>query len=155
MGYNKNESAFYLKAKSYRGARGLMQIMPSTARIVTGDRSIRGINSYKLYDLDLNIETGQKLILKLLKSEKIKHSLIKLLTAWNAGPSRLDQWDSKINIYKDPLLYIESIPSKETRLFVKKVLTDMWIYRDKFNQNKSSLKELANNKWPKYLAMEH
>ena len=96
----RNESAFYLKAKSYRGARGLMQIMPSTARIITGDRTIRGINSWKLYDLDLNIGTGQDLLLRLLQSDNIKDSLIKLLTAWNAGPSRLNRWNKKISIYK-------------------------------------------------------
>ena len=151
----RNESAFYLKAKSYRGARGLMQIMPSTARIITGDRTIRGINSWKLYDLDLNIGTGQDLLLRLLQSDNIKDSLIKLLTAWNAGPSRLDRWNKKISIFNDPLLYIESIPSRETRLFVKKVLTDLWIYRDRFDQNKTSLKQLANNEWPKYLKMEN
>ena len=147
--------AFYLKAKSYRGARGLMQILPSTARNITGDRSLRGSNSWQLYDLDLNISTGQDLILKLIKSEKIKYSLVKLLTAWNAGPSRLDKWDRKISVYSDPLLYIESIPSTETRLFVKKVLSDLWVYRDRFEQNKASLKQLANNKWPEYLKMEN
>ena len=66
----RNESAFYLKAKSYRGARGLMQILPSTARNITGDRSLRGSNSWKLYDLDLNIGTGQDLILNLQKNMK-------------------------------------------------------------------------------------
>ena len=151
----RNESAFYLKAKSYRGARGLMQILPSTARNITGDRSLRGSNSWQLYDLDLNIATGQDLILKLIKSEKIQYSLVKLLTAWNAGPSRLDKWDRKISVYVDPLLYIESIPSTETRLFVKKVLSDLWVYRDRFEQNKASLKQLANNKWPEYLKMEN
>ena len=151
----KNESAFYLKAKSHRGARGVMQIMPSTARIITGDRSLRGINSWKLYDLDLNIRTGQDLIIKLLKSENVGNSLVKLLTAWNAGSSNLKKWHKKISIFSDPLLYIESIPSSETRLFVKKVLSDLWIYRDRFEQNKVSLWELANNRWPKYLRMEN
>ena len=42
-----------------------------------------------------------------------------------------------------------------TRLFVKKVLSDLWIYRDRFEQNKVSLWELANNRWPKYLRMEN
>ena len=78
-----------------------------------------------------------------------------MLTAWNAGSSNLKKWHKKISIFNDPLLYIESIPSSETRLFVKKVLSDLWIYRDRFEQNKVSLWELANNRWPKYLRMEN
>ena len=48
----RKESSFYLKAKSPRSARGLLQLMPSTARTVTKDRSIRGSNLWKLYDLE-------------------------------------------------------------------------------------------------------
>ena len=70
--------------------------------------------------------------------------------AWNAVPSRYKEWNEKIKVYSDPLLYIESIPSYETRWFVKKVLKNMWIYRDKFNQPKLSRKDLVNNAWPKY-----
>ena len=130
----RKESSFYLKAKSNRGARGLMQLMPSTARMVMKDRTIRGVNKWKLYDLQYNILTGQKLLLRMLNVENLSDSLIAILIAWNAGPSRFEQWNKKIGEYKDPLLYIESIPSYETRWFVKKVLKNLWIYRDKLGQ---------------------
>jgi len=146
----RKESSFYLKAKSSRSARGLLQLMPSTARTVTKDRSIRGSNLWKLYDLEYNILIGQNLLLRLMDKENISDSLIPLLMAWNAGPSRYKEWNEKIKAYSDPLLYIESIPSYETRWFVKKVLKNMWIYRDKFKQPKLSRKDLMNNTWPKY-----
>ena len=45
---------------------------------------------------------------------------------------------------------LQDIPSYETRWFVKKVLKNMWIYRDKLQQPKFSRKALVNNSWPKY-----
>ena len=146
----RKESSFYLKAKSNRGARGLMQLMPSTARMVMKDRTIRGANRWKLYDLQYNILTGQKLLERLLATENISDSLIAILISWNAGPSRYEQWNKKIGQYKDPLLYIESIPSYETRWFVKEVLKNLWIYRDYLGQEKFSRNQIVQDDWPKY-----
>jgi soluble lytic murein transglycosylase-like protein len=146
----RKESSFYLKAKSPRGARGLMQIMPSTARVVTGNRSIRGSNLWKLNNLDYNISIGQDLLLRLMNKEGISDSLIPMLISWNAGPTKYKKWNKKIKMHSDPLLYIESIPSYETRWFVKEVLKNMWVYRDKFKQDKPSRRALSNNFWPKY-----
>mgnify|MGYP001187110333 FL=1 len=146
----RKESSFYLKAKSPRGARGLMQIMPSTARVVTGNRSIRGSNLWKLNDLDYNVSIGQDLLLRLMNKEGISDSLIPMLISWNAGPTKYKKWNKKIKMHSDPLLYIESIPSYETRWFVKEVLKNMWVYRDKFKQDKPSRRALSNNFWPKY-----
>ncbi len=47
-------------------------------------------------------------------------------------------------------MFIESLPSHETRWFVKYVITDMWIYRDRFKQNKPTRSMLAINEWPEY-----
>ena len=146
----RKESSFYLKAKSPRGARGLMQIMPSTARVVTGNRSIRGSNLWKLNDLDYNVSIGQDLLLRLMNKEDISDSFIPMLISWNAGPAKYKKWNKKIKMHSDPLLYIESIPSYETRWFVKEVLKNMWVYRDKFKQDKPSRRALSNNSWPKY-----
>ena len=48
----------------------------------------------------------------------------------------------------EPIVFIESIPIKETRWFVKYILTDLWIYRDKLQQAKPSRALLAKGKWP-------
>jgi soluble lytic murein transglycosylase-like protein len=85
-----------------------------------------------------------------MNKEGISDSLIPVLISWNAGPTKYKKWNKKIKMHSDPLLYIESIPSYETRWFVKEVLKNMWVYRDKFKQDKPSRRELSNNSWPKY-----
>ena len=76
------------------------------------------------------------------------------LIAYNAGTTRLKKW--KQNIYNvEPIVFIESIPIKETRWFVKYILTDLWIYRDKLQQAKPSRALLAEGKWPKYKNLDY
>jgi hypothetical protein len=52
----------------------------------------------------------------------------------------------------DPLLFIESVPAPETRNFVERVLTNYWVYRQRFNQPVNSLDSVASGKWPVYVA---
>ena len=52
----------------------------------------------------------------------------------------------------DPLLFIESIPSKETRIFIERVLANYWIYRSRFGNDNRSLELVAEGKWPGYQA---
>ena len=54
----------------------------------------------------------------------------------------------------DPLLFLESIPLRETRIYVKKVLTNLWTYRDRLGQPRPSLEALARNEWPLYRALD-
>ena len=58
----RRESAFNLKAKSSKGARGLMQLMPRTASKIKKDHRLRYGNKHQLYSLNLNLELGQKLL---------------------------------------------------------------------------------------------
>jgi len=150
----RKESAFYLRAKSKRGARGLMQLMPRTARIVSGDRSLRGAGLHKLYLPKINLSIGQNFIHILMKEKHVSSSLIHLLASYNAGPSRVESW-KKYGLYEDPLLFIESIPITETQFFIKSVLSDIWTYRDRFSQEKISRKELAIGKWPNYTGLDN
>ena len=62
----------------------------------------------------------------------------------------LQKWLEKINHLNDALFFMESIPSRETRWFIEKVLTKYWIYQDKNKKELSSLKMLANGKDPLY-----
>ena len=143
----RKESAFNLKAKSLKGARGLMQLMPRTASKIKKDHRLRYGNKHQLYSLDLNLELGQKLLQELVKNPNTKNQVLSTLIAYNAGITRVTKWKKTIN-EQDPLAFIESIPIKETRMFVKAILTDFWIYRDKLGQNKPTRKMLANDKWP-------
>ena len=143
----RKESAFNLKAKSSKGARGLMQLMPRTASKIKKDHRLRYGNTHQLYSLDLNLELGQKLLKELVEDPNTKNQVLSTLIAYNAGITRVKKWNKTID-ETDPLAFIESIPIKETRMFVKEILTDFWIYRDKLGQNKPSRAMLANDKWP-------
>jgi len=86
----------------------------------------------------------------LLKLENVSNNLIYLAAAYNGGPGNLKKWKENTNFLNDPLLFMESIPSRETRWFIEKVLTKYWIYQDKNKKELSSLKMLANGKDPLY-----
>jgi hypothetical protein len=73
-----------------------------------------------------------------------------MLVAWNGGPGNLSRWSRDVAYNDDPLLFIESIPSKETRIFVERVLANYWIYKARFNNPTPSLDFVAQGKWPGY-----
>ena len=54
----------------------------------------------------------------------------------------------------DPLLFIESLPSGETRMFIERVLTNLWIYRARLGQATPSLDALAAGDWPTYMPLD-
>lgn len=144
----RQESGFNPKAKSYAGAKGLMQLMPGTASFVARDRRLRW--SKKLYEPEVNIQLGQDYIHLLMNEDNIQNDLFHLTAAWNGGPGNLNKWKRKIKHQNDPLLFIESIPSKETRAFIEHVLTNFWIYRDQLGQRSPTLDHIASGTWPAY-----
>ena len=70
--------------------------------------------------------------------------------AYNGGPGNLKKWKEETNYLDDPLFFMESIPSRETRWFIEKILTKYWIYQNKNKKNMTTLKMLANGKDPLY-----
>jgi hypothetical protein len=54
----------------------------------------------------------------------------------------------------DPLLFIESLPSRETRFFAERLLANLWIYRARLGQESPSLQELASGAWPTYVSLD-
>ncbi|MEQ8228497.1 MAG: transglycosylase SLT domain-containing protein [Rhodospirillales bacterium] len=151
----RQESKFNPKAKSWAGARGLMQLMPRTASFVARDSSLHRHHRRKLYDPDLNLKLGQKYIDMLLVEPHIQGDLLLLAAAWNGGPGNLNKWRRRTEYTDDPLLFIETIPAFETRHFVERVLANLWIYRDRLGQDKPSLDALAAGQWPVYKALGH
>lgn len=153
----RQESAFNPKAKSWAGARGLMQLMPRTAGFVARDRRFHRAASTlrKLFEPEINLKLGQKYIEMLLQNKKINGDLFLLTTAWNGGPGNLNKWRRKTNHMDDPLFFIESIPSRETRIFIERVLTNLWIYRDRLGQPTPSLDAIAAGDWPVYKALDN
>jgi soluble lytic murein transglycosylase-like protein len=151
----RQESRFNPKAKSWAGARGLMQLMPRTASFVAQDRRFHRQDGTRrtLFQPEVNLELGQKYIEILLADENIKGNLFFMATAWNGGPGNLIKWRRKTEYMDDALFFIESIPSLETRIFIEKVLSNLWIYRDQLGQPSPSLAAIAAGQWPLYVPL--
>ena len=147
----RQESNFKIQAKSRAGARGLMQLMPGTAGFISGKR-YRGWRRDKLYDPELNVTLGQKYIRHLLDTPAIDQNLFMAVAAYNGGPGNLRKWMRGMDFRNDPLLFIESIPNRETRDYVEKVLANYWIYRDRLGQPRPSLRDVVAGDWPVYSA---
>ncbi|MGF1629890.1 MAG: lytic transglycosylase domain-containing protein [Kiloniellaceae bacterium] len=149
----RQESGFNTRAMSPDGARGLMQLMPRTASYI-GDRRYHGRGEHELFEPGLNMELGQRYIAYLLVHQRVQGDLFRLTTAYNGGPGNLGKWERTINAEDDPLLFIAALPSKETRLFIERVLTNLWIYRQRLGQPIPSLEHLAGGDWPRYEALD-
>ncbi len=150
----RRESRFNPRAKSHRGARGLMQLTPDTASFVARDRRFRQSKRRMLFKPELNLTLGQKFIEILLSDDKIEGDVFQLAAAWNGGLGNLSKWRRHTKYEDDPLLFIESIPFWETRGFVKHVLSNLWIYRDRLDQSTPTLDAIAAGKQPAYVAQD-
>tara|TARA_Y100000590_G_C15705375_1_gene1008371 strand:- start:706 stop:2445 length:1740 start_codon:yes stop_codon:yes gene_type:complete len=144
------ESMFNSQAKSRQGAIGLMQVLPSTAKFISSSNDVKKSNSNILKNPEINLEVGQEYIEYLLDLKIVSRNLIFLAAAYNGGPGNLQKWKEGTNYLDDPLFFMESIPSRETRWFIEKILTKYWIYQDKNNKELTSLKMLANGTEPLY-----
>jgi soluble lytic murein transglycosylase len=125
MSIARRESAFNSHARSPVGARGLMQMMPATAKQVAREKAFTLTDEKALLDSDVNIHLATYYVSSLL--EKYNGNLIAALAGYNAGPNKVDRWLESAPVTFDQ--FIESIPYRETREYVKAVLA----YRVIFN----------------------
>ena len=146
----RQESAFNVRAKSRAGARGLMQLMPRTASFVARDNRIHRSREEFLFRPEFNIELGQKYVLLLLSEKTIGNDLMLAIAAYNGGPGNLRKWLRRTDFDGDPLLFKEALPAGETRLFIERVFTNLWIYRARLGQDAPSLDAIAGGHWPVY-----
>lgn len=149
----RQESGFDPQARSRAGARGLMQIMPGTADYIARINNLHYSRS-SLDRPDLNLDLAQRYISYLLNNGAVEEDLINLIAAYNGGPGNLLRWRRELGLDEDPLLFIESLPSSETRMFIERVLTNLWIYRKRLNKPASSLVQIAAGAWPRYESTE-
>lgn len=148
------ESRFDTEAQSGSGAAGLMQLMPGTAKSVARRAGIPLRNVAELVDPVLNLSLGQEYVKQLIGHEQINGNLILVLATYNSGTGSLAKWQSKPEYQSDPLLFIESLPRDTTRLYVERVLTNMWIYRQRLGEDAPDLESLAAGQWPAYVSMD-
>ena len=151
----RQESHFDPRAKSGKGARGLMQLMPSTAAFVGEDRSLRrGSGRESLFDPTVNVALGVRYIRHLMDDGSVDQDLFKMLAAYNAGPGTLRKWEREVNYQDDSLFFIEAVPSPETRNFIEDVLRNLWMYRIQRGEPTPSLDRVAAGAWPRYEAVD-
>ena len=127
----RQESEFDLKANSHAGARGLMQLMPYTAKLVAKQAKLPYSISRLTTDPEYNINLGSHYIAGLILEYDGAYPFA--IAAYNAGPKRVRYW-KKIN--KNPqknqinyVDWIELIKFKETRNYVQRVLENYNVYR--------------------------
>lgn len=127
----RQESEYDPEAISHAGARGLMQLMPETAKTLSKQVGLSYSQNKLTSDPDYNVTLGQAYIAKLIKDNN--GYLPMAIASYNAGPTRVKQWASQ---YGDPrekdvdaIDWIEQIPFTETRNYVQRVLENIQIYR--------------------------
>tara|TARA_R110002072_G_scaffold136124_3_gene278377 strand:+ start:92431 stop:94440 length:2010 start_codon:yes stop_codon:yes gene_type:complete len=128
----RQESAFMQDVVSPAGARGLMQLMPATAREVARGVGLR-ISNQDLFTPEINISLGSQYLARLL--EEFDGNRILAIAAYNAGPNRVNQWLLRsVDSPLPPDIWIETIPFAETRGYVQNVLVYAVIYGHRMNQ---------------------
>lgn len=120
MAIARRESAFFPQASSPVGARGLMQLMPATGAEVASSLGKRHSKS-ALYEVEHNVLLGSSYYKQLL--DRYQGNRVFALTAYNAGPHRVDRWRNKAGDSVPVEVWIETIPYKETRNYVQAVLS--------------------------------
>ncbi len=146
----KQESCFNEKAKSSVGAMGLMQLMPSNARQIAQRLKLEW-DQKKLTEPEYNLALGQNYLEWLMKDKQIQNNLLFTAVAYNSGIGNLYKLKNRMKFNDDPLLFIESIPFRETRGFVERIMANYWIYQTLMNQPVPSLDNLIEGCWPLYV----
>jgi len=121
----REESSYYPRAVSPTGARGLMQLQPSTAKPMAAHRGLAFGGGELLDDPRSNIDMGTAFLAGLMAEFKDPRLA---LAAYNAGPARLRSW-WKTRRTSDLEAFVEQIPFDETRFYVKSVMLSWDEYR--------------------------
>jgi len=128
-GITRQESSFDRNAVSHAGARGLMQLMPGTAREQAGKLGV-GYDSRRIHDPDFNVMLGSAYFQRMLNTWD--GSVPLAVASYNAGPGNVRKW---INAYGDPrtsrvdmIGWIEAIPFTETKGYVQRVIENTVVY---------------------------
>lgn len=119
MAIARRESAFFPEARSPVGARGLMQVMPATGQQVAADLG-RPHTRDELYQVEHNVLLGSAYYRQLL--DRFDNNRIYALAAYNAGPHRVDRWRNPEGEGVPADIWVETIPFRETRNYVKNVM---------------------------------
>ncbi|MGE5545348.1 MAG: lytic transglycosylase domain-containing protein [Solirubrobacterales bacterium] len=151
----RQESGFMPEVVSPVGARGLMQLMPSTAEKVAKALKVK-FSPKKLDDPNFNVRLGSAYLSDLLSD--FEGSYILALASYNAGPSRARRWIKEYGDPRDPSVdvidWIEMIPFTETRNYVQRVMESVNIYRRRLGHQSTPPLESDLKRWARRTAAQ-
>lgn len=135
LAVTRQESALDQNAISPAGARGLMQLIPPTARSVARSLRVRYSKKKLLSDPDYNLRLGSAYLGGLIN--EFEGSYVLALAAYNAGPTRARRWVRDLGHPRESgpnaIDWVESIPIHETRNYVQRILENLQVYRMRLN----------------------
>ena len=139
----RQESEFNPDAKSHANAYGLMQLIPSTGRMLGRQQGTTVARTSMLLNPSLNIQLGTRYLRSQL--DEWNGDVYRTLAAYNAGPGRVKQWLGWMK-FTDPVEFVESIPFTETREYVQAVLRNADMYRELYAGKRAA--EMENTPTP-------
>ncbi len=143
-GIMRRESAFDPQIVSSANAKGLMQILPATARNVAKKLGIHSHRTSDLFIPEKNANLGAAYLSQMLR--RFKGNYVKATASYNAGPNRIPRWtpDRPISAPR----WIESIPFEETRNYVRAVMSYTTIYDYKLYARNNTNQRLSQRLQP-------
>ncbi len=138
-GLIRQESRFITDAKSRVGASGLMQLMPATAKWVAKKIGMTDFKPSQVNDFDTNTILGTSYMDMVLQD--LAGSQLLATAGYNAGPGRAKRWRARLQGEVEGAIFAETIPFTETRLYVKKVMSNSVYYASIFSGQPQSLKQ--------------
>ncbi|MBN3560556.1 transglycosylase SLT domain-containing protein [Aliamphritea spongicola] len=136
----RQESAYQVTVRSSAGARGLMQLMPKTAKQTAKRFDVKYKGVADLNRPVININLGSAYLAQMQK--RFKGNQILATAAYNAGPHRVDQW-LKARGHLPMDIWVETIPFRETNKYVRNVIAYHAIYASIAGESKHSLEQPA------------
>ena len=138
----RQESYFNPKAVSVSNARGLMQLLPSTARDMDRSHNYRRAPA-ALFDPGLNMRLGQSYVHWLMRQFHSDGDLGRVFAAYNGGPGWLSRWLATQPADIDPLMLLETMPRSESRDYAERALSHMALCRRAYGQPTPEMERLA------------
>ncbi|CAN5301905.1 lytic transglycosylase domain-containing protein [soil metagenome] len=139
FGITRQESGFDPSVRSGADARGMMQLLPSTAQVVARKLGMP-FSGAQLFDADYNMKLGASYIGQLV--DQFGGSYLLAAAAYNAGPGRPTEWMTFCGDPRapgtDPLDFVECIPFSETRNYVMRVMEGTQVYRARLNNGEAA-----------------
>jgi soluble lytic murein transglycosylase len=146
LGIARQESEFNTATMSGAGARGILQVMPMTARHICRDYKLKCDIPRLMRDAAYNTMLGSAYIAD--RMEEFSGSYVLALASYNAGPGRAREWIKEFGDPRqsgvDPIDWIHRIPLEETREYVQKVLSNIQVYRARLGDEANAVRLTAD-----------